>query len=177
MYVIPMDKIIILDFGGQYCHLIVRRIRDAGVFAEVVPSNISSSKIAKDKDIKGVILSGGARSVYEKNAPKFDKKILALDIPILGICYGHQLIAYLLGEPASSADRRVASSKSGEYGLMKLSILKNTGIFSRLPKSQSVWMNHKDIVMRLPKGFVSLASTDHSPVAAYANQKKKILLS
>jgi len=155
-----MDKILILDFGGQYCHLIARRIRDAGVFAEAVPSDISTAKIAKDKDIKGVILSGGARSVYEKNAPKFDKKILHLNIPILGICYGHQLIAHLLGG-------HVVSGESGEYGLTKFS-------FSKLPGVKIVWMNHKDIVTRLPKGFVSLASTDHSPFACYANQKKKI---
>jgi len=155
-----MDKIIILDFGGQYCHLISRRIRDAGVFAEVVSSSISAAEIAKDKDVKGIILSGGARSVYEKNAPKFDKKILSLRIPILGICYGHQLIAYLLGG-------RVVSGESGEYGLTKL-------FFSKLPGVKIVWMNHKDMVMKLPSGFVSLASTDHSPMAAYANTRKKI---
>ncbi len=163
-----MHKIVILDFGGQYCHLISRRIRDAGVFAEVVPSDISAEKAKKGKDIKGIILSGGARSVYEKNAPKFDKKILNLNIPILGICYGHQLIAHLLGG-------RVVSSKSGEYGL---ATLKNTGshigIFSKIPRAHPVWMNHGDVVTDLPKEFACLASTNHSPVAAFANPGRKI---
>src|SRR3989338_5093834 len=106
-----MDKIIILDFGGQYCHLISRRIRDFGVLAEVMPSNTSVKTLQADKSIKGIILSGGARSVYEKDAPKFDKEILNLNLPILGICYGHQLIAHLMGGT-------VVSGKSGEYGLM-----------------------------------------------------------
>jgi len=108
-----MDKIVILDFGGQYCHLISRRIRDFGVRAEVMPSNISAKLLLADKSIKGIVLSGGARSVYEKDAPKFDKEILKLSMPILGICYGHQLIAHLMGG-------KVVSGKSGEYGLMKL---------------------------------------------------------
>ncbi len=92
-----MNKIIILDFGGQYCHLIARRIRDFGVPTEIMPSDISIKILQSDKSIMGIILSGGARSVYEKNAPKFDKKILNLNLPILGICYGHQLIAHLMG--------------------------------------------------------------------------------
>jgi GMP synthase (glutamine-hydrolysing) len=164
-----MDKIIILDFGGQYCHLISRRIRDAGVFAEVVASDISYAKIAKDKDIKGIILSGGARSVYDKNAPKFDKKILNLSIPILGICYGHQLIAHLLGGC-------VVSGESGEYGLtkMKIDVKRQFYPCAGMPKSSNAWMNHRDIVMSLPKGFVSLAATKHSPIAAYAHPGKKI---
>jgi len=139
-----MDKIIILDFGGQYCHLISRRIRDAGVFAEVVASDISYAKIAKDKDIKGIILSGGARSVYDKNAPKFDKKILNLSIPILGICYGHQLIAHLLGGC-------VVSGESGEYGLtkMKIDVKRQFYPCAGMPKSSNAWMNHRDIVMSI----------------------------
>ncbi|MBI1888882.1 MAG: GMP synthase (glutamine-hydrolyzing), partial [Candidatus Spechtbacteria bacterium] len=113
-----MDKILILDFGGQYCHLISRRIRDAGVCAEIAPPHTPSSKIALDKEIKGIILSGGARSVYEKNAPKFDKKILQLPLPILGICYGHQLIAHVLRG-------KVVVGKAGEYGLTELSIIQS----------------------------------------------------
>jgi len=104
-----MDKIIILDFGGQYCHLIARRIRDFGVFAEVKPFDISANEIKKDKSIKGIILSGGAKSVYDKNAPKCKRRIFHLNIPILGICYGHQLIARLLGG-------KVVSGETGEYG-------------------------------------------------------------
>ncbi len=155
-----MDKIVILDFGGQYCHLISRRIRDFGVLTEIVPSDISAEKISKDKNIKGIILSGGARSVYEKNAPKFDKKIMQLSIPVLGICYGHQLIAHLMGG-------KVISGKSGEYGLMKLNIKKPA-------KTKNVWMNHHDIVISLPKSFTILASTEHSKIAAFADKKRKI---
>jgi len=162
-----MDKIIILDFGGQYCHLISRRIRDFGVLAEVMPSNTSVKTLQADKSIKGVILSGGARSVYEKDAPKFDKEILNLNLPILGICYGHQLIAHLMGG-------KVLSGKSGEYGLMKLSIKNGQEILARLGKSKNVWMNHRDIVVQLPKSFVSVADTEHSKIAAFANKRRKI---
>src|SRR3989338_2911731 len=102
-----MDKIAILDFGGQYCHLISRRIGDLGVRTEVMLPNTSAKALQTDKSIKGIILSGGARSVYEKDAPKFDKNILNLAIPILGICYGHQLIAHLMRG-------KVVSGKSGE---------------------------------------------------------------
>lgn len=162
-----MDKIAILDFGGQYCHLISRRIRDFGVRAEVMPSNTPAKVLQADKSIKGIILSGGARSVYEKDAPKFDKKILNLNLPILGICYGHQLIAHLMGG-------KVLSGKSGEYGLMKLSIKNGTGILARLGKSKNVWMNHRDIVVQLPKSFAPVASTEHSKIAAFANKNRKI---
>ena len=160
-----MDKIVILDFGGQYCHLISRRIRDFGVRAEVVPSNTSAKSLFADKSMKGIILSGGARSVYEKGAPKFDKDILNLSIPIFGICYGHQLIAHLMGG-------KVISGKSGEYGLMKLNIKKGEEILARLGKSKNVWMNHRDIVVQLPKSFVSVASTEHSKIAVFANKKQ-----
>lgn len=162
-----MDKIIILDFGGQYCHLISRRIRDFGVRAEIVPSGTPARVLQADKSVKGIILSGGARSVYEKDAPKFEKEILSLSIPILGICYGHQLIAHLMGG-------KVVSGKSGEYGLMKLNIKNGEEILARLGKSKNVWMNHRDIVVRLPKSFISVASTEHSKIAAYNNKKQRI---
>lgn len=162
-----MDKIIILDFGGQYCHLISRRIRDFGVRAEVMSSDTSVEVLRADKSIKGIILSGGARSVYEKNAPKFEKEVLNLSIPILGICYGHQLIAHLMGG-------KVVSGKSGEYGLMKLNIKNEEEILVRFGKSKNVWMNHRDIIVRLPKSFSSIASTEHSKIAAFVNKKRKV---
>ncbi len=161
-----MDKIAVLDFGGQYCHLISRRIRDFGVSAEVMPPNTPTKSLLRDKSIKGIILSGGARSVYEKNAPKFDRQILNLSIPILGICYGHQLIAHLMGG-------KVISGKSGEYGLMKLNIRKAEGILAHLGKSRNVWMNHRDIVASLPKAFSVIASAEHSKIAAFTNKKQK----
>lgn len=161
-----MNKIVVLDFGGQYCHLISRRIRDLGVFSEVVPSEISADKLKNNPDIKGLIFSGGARSVYAKNAPKFDKEILNSRLPILGICYGHQLIAHSLGG-------EVISGKSGEYGLSKLDI-KSGALFAKLPKQLKIWMNHRDIVVKLPSGFKPVAITEHSKIAAYENLKKKI---
>lgn len=162
-----MNKIVILDFGGQYCHLISRRIRDFGVNSEVMSSNVSAKVLQADKAIKGIILSGGARSVYDKDAPKFDKEILNLSVPILGICYGHQLIAHLMGG-------KVLSGKSGEYGLMKLDIKNESGILSRFGKSKNVWMNHRDIVIKLPQSFMSLASTEHSEIAVFANKTQNI---
>lgn len=172
-----MDKIAVLDFGGQYCHLISRRIRDFGVLAEVLPSDIPASKLKKDPGIKGLILSGGARSVYEPNPPKFDKEILALGLPILGICYGHQLVAHVLGG-------RVVSGKAGEYGLTELKVLpplrpplkggETGGVLKGLPRKSHVWMNHRDVVVKMPAGFEVLAKTAHSAIAAYANEKLKI---
>ncbi|MEK9175098.1 MAG: glutamine-hydrolyzing GMP synthase, partial [Patescibacteria group bacterium] len=155
------------DFGGQYCHLISRRIRDFGVRAEVMPFNTSAKSLLADKSIKGIILSGGARSVYEKDTPRFDKEIFNLSIPVLGICYGHQLIAHLM-------HGKVVSGKSGEYGLMKLNIKNGGEILAHLGKSKNVWMNHRDVVVQLPKSFVSVASTEHSKIAAFANKKLKI---
>ena len=161
-----MEKIIILDFGGQYCHLIARRIRELGVCAEVVPANISLSAL-NNPSVKGVILSGGASSVFDKKAPSFNKKIISLAVPILGICYGHQLLAHLSGG-------KVTSGKSGEYGLTKLIIQKNEEILSHLGNSKNVWMNHQDIITKLPAGFISLASTEHSKFAVFTNKKSNI---
>lgn len=162
-----MDKIIVLDFGGQYCHLISRRIRDFGVLAEVMPSNTLAKVLQADKSIKGIILSGSARSVYEKDTSKFDREILNLPMPILGICYGQQLIVHLMGG-------KVVAGKSGEYGLTRLNI-KNAGeILAHLGNSKNVWMNHRDVVVRLPKSCASIASTEYSKIAAFANTKQRI---
>ena len=170
-----MDKIIILDFGGQYCHLIARRIRDFGVFAEVKPFDISANEIKKDKSIKGIILSGGAKSVYDKNAPKCKRRIFHLNIPILGICYGHQLIARLLGG-------KVVSGETGEYGFTNFHLGANilsgksppNFLFKRLKQRQKVWMNHKDVVVSLPRGFQIIGDTPSSKIAAFHNIKSKI---
>lgn len=162
-----MDKIVILDFGGQYCHLISRRIRDLGVLAEVVPSDVSANVLQNDKTIKGIILSGGARSVYEKNAPVYDESIFKLKVPLLGICYGHQLIAHELGGD-------VVSGKSGEYGITRLHTLKATGILKGIKKETLVWMNHRDIVTKMPEEFEVYAKTLHSPVAAFGSKRSRI---
>lgn len=163
-----MHKIVVLDFGGQYCHLISRRIRDFGVLSEVLPSDTPAEQIQKDKSIRGIILSGGARSVYESNPPKFDKGVLELGLPVLGICYGHQLIAHVSGG-------KVVSGKSGEYGLTELNLTPHPSPLTQsLPKHSQVWMNHRDVVVKLPPGFQTLARTKHSIHAAYANDKLKI---
>lgn len=162
-----MDVIAILDFGGQYCHLISRRIRDLGVRAEIFPAETKAVQLTKRGDIAGIILSGGARSVYEKNAPKFDQKILGWEIPVLGICYGHQLIAHVIGG-------KVTKGKTGEYGLTSLAVARPKGILRGLRKKEPVWMNHKDAVQRLPKSCQVLARTSEVPVAAFECTIRKL---
>jgi GMP synthase (glutamine-hydrolysing) len=167
-----MDKILVLNFGGQYCHLISRRIKDLGVYSEVAPSDISIADIKKIKNLKGIILSGGAASVYGKGAPKRDKKIFELGIPVFGICYGHQLIAYL-------ENGNVISAKSGEYGLTDLKISKNSILLEGLKSTEKVWMNHRDIVKKLPARYTEIASSvsdkkTKSPIAAFEDNKRKI---
>ena len=162
-----MDRIIVLDFGGQYCHLISRRIRDTGVYSEVLPNDVPVSKLRRIKGLKGIILSGGAASVYDKHAPMCDKNILELGVPVLGICYGHQLIAFL-------EQGRVISGGAGEYGLTELSISGESRLLRGLGKKEGVWMNHRDVVKSLPPGYRVIASTEHSPIAVFENEKKNV---
>ncbi len=173
-----MDTIIIFDFGGQYCHLISRRIKDLGVYAEVLPPQTKREDLGKisrlkGTSLKGIILSGAAASVYDENAPKMDRSIFNLGVPVLGICYGHQLIAYLeKGE--------VVSGVKGEYGITELTIdaqkLADTpnNLLAGLNKLEKVWMNHKDIVKSLPSNYQVTAATSNSPAAAFADEKNKI---
>ncbi len=156
----------VIDFGGQYCHLIARRVRDFGVLAEVVSNDITAQTVKSRSSARGIILSGGARSVYEKHAPALDPEILSLGIPVLGICYGHQLLAKMLGGT-------VRSGKSGEYGVMEMTVCTKDGIFTRVEKKTDVWMNHRDVVQRLSKNFFTLAHTQHSKIAAFASKDKK----
>ncbi len=156
--------IIVLDFGGQYCHLISRRIRAMGVDARVMPSDTPAGEL---KSASGIILSGGAASVFDANAPRLDKSILSLGIPVLGICYGHQLIAHSIGG-------RVAAGDSGEYGVTELRIKNKNGILSNFLVPVNVWMNHRDIVTELPSDYRADASTKYSNIAAFSNKKKLI---
>lgn len=158
-----MDKIIILDFGGQYAHLIARRIRQLGVYSEIMPNDTNPEDL---KDAKGIILSGGPSSVYAENAPKMDKSIFDLGIPILGICYGHQLTAKELGG-------EVVSGETKEYGFASLEP-KETDIFHGLHGKQQVWMSHGDTVEKLPAGFESIGTTEDCLTAAIENKEKKI---
>ena len=162
-----MDKIIILDFGSQYSHLISRRIRNFNVYSEVLPSNTSIKELCKIKDLKGVVLSGGAASVYDKDAPEYDSRLFKIKIPILGVCYGHQLIAYY-------NNGKVIHGKRGEYGLTELKIIMGSHLLNNLDKIEKVWMNHKDIVKELPKNYSIIGYTDNSPIAAFENNKEKI---
>jgi len=165
-----MDKIAIIDFGGQYCHLIARRIRDLGVYSEILPSNTSFSKIASLKP-KGIILSGGPSSVYEEGSPKLSKDTFKMIIenkfPILGICYGFHLIIYKLGGKIEAKDKK-------EYGKTLLYITEPDLIFNELDEQEIVWMSHGDQVISLPKGFEILAKTENCPIAAYGNNEKSI---
>ena len=162
-----MDKIIILDFGGQYSHLISRRIRDLGVSSEILPPTTTCKKLLTIPNLKGIILSGGAASVYDQSSPKCQSKIFNLNIPILGICYGHQLIAHL-------NEGKVLSGESGEYGITKLNIIDKSKLLNGLNQEEKVWMNHRDIVTNLPKNYSPIASTANSPIAVFTNKKDKI---
>ncbi|MDE1849758.1 MAG: glutamine-hydrolyzing GMP synthase [Candidatus Micrarchaeota archaeon] len=164
------DIILILDFGGQYCHLISRRIRENNVRSEIVPHDISLKdlqELSLKFNIKGIILSGGPASIYEKNSPRFNKTILKLDIPILGICYGHQLIAHYAGGI-------VIPAKTKEYGSSVARIRKHEDIFSGLKDNEQVWMSHGDTVLKIPKDYTIIADTTDCPIAAYKSRSKHI---
>jgi len=155
--------IAILDFGSQYTHLIARRIRQLGVFARIYPPETSSSRL---KNVWGVILSGGPNSVYEEKI-KFDQKILKLEIPILGICYGLHLINYLLGGKVKQGSVR-------EYGLATLTVRKKDDLLAGWQKREVVWMSHGDLITKLPKDFTVLAGTKDCPVACLAHSSRKL---
>ncbi len=160
------DSIVILDFGSQYTQLICRRIRELGVFSKIFPCNIDFSKIQKENP-KGIILSGGPLSIYDKDSPSFPSRILKLNIPILGICYGAQAIVQFFGG-------RVQKSKKREFGRSTLFIDGRQDLFHSLPPQIISWMSHSDIIKKLPKGFEVLAHTENSPYAAFRFLKKRL---
>jgi GMP synthase (glutamine-hydrolysing) len=160
-----MAQIIVVNFGSQVAHLINRRIRELGVFSELVPYDISAEKINKIKP-KGIILSGGPASVYEKNSPQIDKKILSLGIPILGICYGLQLIGKHYG--------KILGGKLKEYGKRELKVKKQGKLLKKLNKKEQIWMSHGDLVASLPKDFEILGGTSTCKIAAMENNKKNL---
>lgn len=155
--------VVVLDFGAQYAQLIARRVRGAGVYAEVHPGDTPFSHIKRNNPA-AIVLSGGPGSVYEMGAPTCDAKLFTLDVPILGICYGHQLMAWMLGGEVARTGQR-------EYGRTQLTIQKQdeTQLLSGIPEHSSVWMSHTDSVTRPPNGFETVAVTDGSPVAAMEN--------
>ncbi|MEN8234225.1 MAG: glutamine-hydrolyzing GMP synthase [Actinomycetota bacterium] len=158
------DRVLVVDFGAQYAQLIARRVREAHVFSEIVPRDITAAEIT-DLAPVGIILSGGPASVYEAGAYGIDKAIFDLGIPVLGICYGHQVLANGLGGTVSRND-------VAEYGPAALTITGESPLFSGLPEEQTVWMSHRDAVTEAPPGFEVTASTGDSPVAAMENRDR-----
>jgi GMP synthase (glutamine-hydrolysing) len=152
------ETVVILDFGSQYTQLITRRVRELGVFSEILPYNVDFKEI-ENKNPVGIILSGGPSSVYEEEAPRIGKEIFSLNVPVLGICYGLQLITYLF-------DGKVAPSEKREFGLAKLKIINESKLFKGVSDLSNVWMSHGDKITELPQDFESIAQTDNSPYAA-----------
>ncbi len=165
-----MEKVVVVDFGSQYAHLIARRIRELRVYSEIVPHS-AAKDVLGGEGVRGIVLSGGPRSVYEEGSPKIDRDFLesalSRGIPILGICYGHQLLAYVMGG-------RVERGPKGEYGISKLEVLEEDEIFRGLPRVQEVWMSHRDLVVELPDGFEVLASTEYCAIAAYKCERAPV---
>lgn len=161
------DKIIVLDFGSQYNQLIARRIREMGVYSALLPHTIKASEIKAMEGIKGIVFSGGPKSVYDDDAFTVDEEIFNLGLPILGICYGMQLTAkYFKGEILSSPKR--------EYGKMNILIEDKSLLFKDLYDEEEVWMSHGDHVAKIPQGFKLLAKSQNGLVASIANEEKKI---
>ncbi len=164
------DTILVLDFGGQYCHLIGRRIRENDVYSEIVPHDISPEEVKalnEKFNIRGLILSGGPSSVYEPNAPKLHPRILETNLPILGLCYGHQILAQI-------TKGKVEPATCKEYGIAKVTIDKPVGILDGLSDKEKVWMSHGDTVCALPPEYESLAHTENCPIAAFRHKTKPI---
>jgi GMP synthase (glutamine-hydrolysing) len=161
-----VDEVVVLDFGGQYSQLIARRVRECGVFSELLPHHVGAEEVARRKP-KGLILSGGPASVYADGAPRLDPQLLELGIPVLGICYGMQLLAAKLGG-------RVEGAEVGEFGRSKLTVHEHGRLLAGLPAEQSCWMSHRDTVFAPPPGFTALASSSESPVAAFESQEQAV---
>ena len=161
------DKIIVLDFGSQYNQLIARRIRDLNVYSELLPHTTSAKDIKKMENVKGIIFSGGPKSVYEENAFDVDNGIFELGIPILGICYGMQLISKKFNGIIKKGEIR-------EYGLNDINVISDSLLFKDLETKQNVWMSHGDYVSKIPEGFKLVASSNSNLAAAIENSNKNI---
>lgn len=159
------EKIIVLDFGSQYNQLITRRIREFGVYSELHAHTITAQEL-KDLNATGIIFSGGPNSVYDDNAFKIDEAIFELGLPILGICYGMQLMSHTLGGKVEKAAHR-------EYGKAEINVLEENALFANTPKEQVVWMSHGDLVTETPEGFTTIATSASCPIAAMANPERK----
>ncbi len=160
------EQVVVLDYGGQYSQLIARRVRECGVFSTLLPHHVGPEEVARRKPI-GLILSGGPASVYADDAPTLDPKLLELGIPVLGICYGMQLIAHDLGGTVEGAE-------VGEYGRSQLTVHSRGRLLAGTPNEQACWMSHRDTVFAAPPGFTALASSTASPVAAIESDERRI---
>ena len=159
----PNDRgVLVVDFGAQYAQLIARRVREANVYSEIVPSTITATEVSA-KNPSAIILSGGPSSVYAEHAPTFDSAILTLGIPVFGICYGFQVMAAALGGVVSQTGK-------SEFGRTDVSAQTNSKIFAGLPAQQKVWMSHGDAVTQAPAGFTICAVTADTPIAAFENE-------
>ncbi len=158
------ELIVVLDFGGQYNQLIARRVRECNVYAEVHPYTIPLEEL-KAMNPKGIIFTGGPNSVFLETSPSYSKEIFDLGVPVLGICYGAQLMAHLLGG-------KVATAPVSEYGRTKTNIIGESKLFSGIPNKLSSWMSHTDYIAEAPEGFVVTANTDDCPVAGMENAEK-----
>jgi GMP synthase (glutamine-hydrolysing) len=161
-----VDEVVVLDFGGQYSQLIARRVRECGVYSELLPHHVGLEEVRKRRP-KGLILSGGPASVYADDAPRLDQELLELGIPVLGICYGMQLIARELGG-------QVEGAEVGEFGRSDLTVREHGRLLAGTPAQQTCWMSHRDTVFAPPPGFTALASSSASPVAALENVQRGI---
>ncbi len=161
------ERILVLDFGGQYDQLIARRVREQQVYAEIREYDKISLEEIKAAGYKGIIFTGGPHSVYDETSPHFDPLILELGIPVLGICYGHQLMGYMAGGRISSAE------DSSEYGKTLLEVEDNP-LFFNIPKSSICWMSHTDYISEVPDGFSIIAHTQNCQTAAIQNENKKL---
>jgi GMP synthase (glutamine-hydrolysing) len=160
------EEVVVLDYGGQYSQLIARRIRDCGVFSELLPHHVGLEEVAKRKP-RGVVLSGGPASVYAPGAPRLERGLLELGVPVLGICYGMQLLVHELGG-------RVEQAEVGECGRSELTVSEPGVLLAGMPKEQTCWMSHRDTVFEAPIGFMALASSTASPVAAVEDPERGI---
>ena len=160
------EEVVVLDYGGQYSQLIARRVRECGVFSELLPYHVGPDEVARRRP-KGVILSGGPASVYADGAPALDRRLLELGIPVLGICYGMQLLARELGG-------QVQGAEIGEFGRSQLTVADKGRLLAGTPTEQSCWMSHRDTVFSAPPGFAALASSTASPVAAFESVERGV---
>ncbi|MBQ5995232.1 MAG: glutamine-hydrolyzing GMP synthase [Clostridia bacterium] len=161
-----MQKILVLDFGGQYNQLIARRVRDDSVYAEILPYTTPIDEIQR-RNYSGIIFTGGPNSVYDNSSPHYTKNILELGIPVLGICYGCQLIAWM-------RDGTVSTAPVSEYGKVEIKTVRESLLFKGIPESSVVWMSHTDYISEAPEGFEVIAETDNCPCAAMQNTEEKI---